>query len=57
MEVFLFTPIFDTCVFAYMTVQTVPISAAKPLFIRQFENGQDYGYGWWLGAHMGKRED
>ena len=21
----------------------------------QFENGQDYGYGWWLGAHMGKR--
>ena len=25
MEVFLFTPIFDTCVFAYMTVQTVPI--------------------------------
>lgn len=21
----------------------------------QFENGQDYGYGWWLGSHMGKR--
>ncbi len=20
----------------------------------QFENGQDYGYGWWLGSHMGK---
>lgn len=21
----------------------------------QFENGEDYGYGWWLGSHMGKR--
>ena len=21
----------------------------------QFENGNDYGYGWWLGSHMGKR--
>ena len=21
----------------------------------QFENGSDYGYGWWLGSHMGKR--
>ncbi len=21
----------------------------------QFENGKDYGYGWWLGTHMGKR--
>ncbi len=21
----------------------------------QFENGDDYGYGWWLGTHMGKR--
>jgi CubicO group peptidase (beta-lactamase class C family) len=21
----------------------------------QFEDGQDYGYGWWLGSHMGKR--
>jgi CubicO group peptidase (beta-lactamase class C family) len=21
----------------------------------QFENGADYGYGWWLGTHMGKR--
>jgi CubicO group peptidase (beta-lactamase class C family) len=21
----------------------------------QFENGEDYGYGWWLGKHMGKR--
>ena len=21
----------------------------------QFENGDNYGYGWWLGAHMGKR--
>ena len=21
----------------------------------QFENGQDYGYGWWLGSHMRKR--
>lgn len=21
----------------------------------QFENGEDYGYGWWLGTHMGKR--
>ena len=21
----------------------------------QFENGKDYGYGWWLGSHMGKR--
>lgn len=21
----------------------------------QFENGQDYGYGWWLGSHMGRR--
>jgi len=21
----------------------------------QFENGQDYGYGWWLGSHLGKR--
>ena len=21
----------------------------------QFENGDDYGYGWWLGSHMGKR--
>ena len=22
---------------------------------QQFKNGQDYGYGWWLGSHMGKR--
>jgi len=21
----------------------------------QFENGENYGYGWWLGSHMGKR--
>ncbi|MEK9531247.1 MAG: serine hydrolase, partial [Flavobacteriaceae bacterium] len=21
----------------------------------QFENGADYGYGWWLGTHKGKR--
>lgn len=21
----------------------------------QFENGEDYGYGWWLGTHLGKR--
>ena len=21
----------------------------------QFKNGQDYGYGWWLGSHKGKR--
>lgn len=21
----------------------------------QFENGEDYGYGWWLGTHIGKR--
>lgn len=21
----------------------------------QFEHGDDYGYGWWLGSHMGKR--
>lgn len=35
--------------------QLISASYVKNSITPQFEDGQDYGYGWWLGSHMGKR--
>jgi CubicO group peptidase (beta-lactamase class C family) len=35
--------------------QLINASYVKNSITPQFEDGQDYGYGWWLGSHMGKR--
>ncbi len=35
--------------------QLISASYVKNSITPQFDNGQDYGYGWWLGSHMGKR--
>ena len=35
--------------------QLISADYVQKSIIPQFENGQDYGYGWWLGSHMGKR--
>ena len=34
--------------------QLISADYVQKSIIPQFENGQDYGYGWWLGLHMGK---
>ena len=35
--------------------QLINAACVKNSIQPQFENGADYGYGWWLGTHMGKR--
>ena len=35
--------------------QLISASYVNNSIAPQFEDGQDYGYGWWLGSHMGKR--
>lgn len=35
--------------------QLISASYVNNSITPQFEDGQDYGYGWWLGSHMGKR--
>ena len=35
--------------------QLISADYVKESITPQFEDGQDYGYGWWLGSHMGKR--
>ena len=35
--------------------QLVDFNYIQKSITPKFENGEDYGYGWWLGEHMGKR--
>ncbi|MGB0255403.1 MAG: serine hydrolase domain-containing protein [Flavobacteriaceae bacterium] len=35
--------------------QLIDPSYVQKSITPQFENGEDYGYGWWLGTHIGKR--